>query len=42
MVESMKLNLIIYLTWKKGDPTVHKRLKFNGVEIEFAPLSVNL
>lgn len=32
----------IYLTWKKGDPTVHKRLKINGVETEFAPLSVNL
>lgn len=32
----------IYITWKKGDPTVHKKLILNGVETEFGPLPIKL
>lgn len=30
----------IYITWKKGDPTVHRKLKFNGESVNFAPISI--
>lgn len=30
----------IYLTWKKGNPTVHKKLKINGESVNFAPISI--
>lgn len=32
----------IYITWKKGDPTVHKRRKLNGEKKDFAPLHIPL
>lgn len=37
-----KVEFDIYITWKKGNPTVHKKLKFNGEECEFAPISIPL
>lgn len=30
----------IYITWKKGDPTVHRELKFNGEAVDFAPIFI--
>ncbi|WP_321332735.1 hypothetical protein [uncultured Bacteroides sp.] len=32
----------LYITWKEGDPTVHKRLKLNGEERDFSPLSISI
>ncbi|MBP1613242.1 MAG: putative lipoprotein [Bacteroidetes bacterium] len=32
----------LYITWKKGDPTVHKKLKLNGEERDFSPLLIPL
>lgn len=34
------IEFCLFITWKKGDPTVHQNLVFNGETVDFAPISI--